>query len=169
MVADQLILNNATMPPVPVLACSFRVSMSHRRNWQHVERQNNRPIGLAITGDRTLPPSLCENECRHASIACPCVCFEWYRSPGTVNILDLSKHAVGWCSNHRSTYVHTPTPHSILRFRPAPQTPDLHTSNLPLRGFFWVNLGRTTFIANTLLQQLYLSKLKAVSQCCIHN
>ena len=30
-----------------------------------------------------------------------------------------------------STYVHTPTPHSILRFRPAPQTPDLHTSNLP--------------------------------------
>ena len=31
-----------------------------------------------------------------------------------------------------STYVHTPTPHSILRFRPAPQTPDLHTSNLPL-------------------------------------
>ena len=30
------------------------------------------------------------------------------------------------------TYVHTPTPHSILRFRPAPQTPDLHTSNLPL-------------------------------------
>ena len=29
-----------------------------------------------------------------------------------------------------STYVHTPT-HSILRFRPAPQTPDLHTSNLP--------------------------------------
>ena len=27
-----------------------------------------------------------------------------------------------------STYVHTPTPHSILRFRPAPQTPDLHTS-----------------------------------------
>ena len=31
-----------------------------------------------------------------------------------------------------STYVHTPTPHSVLRFRPAPQTPDLHTSNLPL-------------------------------------
>ena len=31
-----------------------------------------------------------------------------------------------------STYVHTPTPHSILRFRPAPQTPDLQTSNLPL-------------------------------------
>ena len=31
-----------------------------------------------------------------------------------------------------STYVRTPTPHSILRFRPAPQTPDLHTSNLPL-------------------------------------
>ena len=31
-----------------------------------------------------------------------------------------------------STYVHTPKPHSILRFRPAPQTPDLHTSNLPL-------------------------------------
>ena len=30
-----------------------------------------------------------------------------------------------------SPYVHTPTPHSILRFRPAPQTPDLHTSNLP--------------------------------------
>ena len=30
-----------------------------------------------------------------------------------------------------STSVHTPTPHSILRFRPAPQTPDLHTSNLP--------------------------------------
>ena len=30
-----------------------------------------------------------------------------------------------------STYVHTPTPHSMLRFRPAPQTPDLHTSNLP--------------------------------------
>ena len=30
------------------------------------------------------------------------------------------------------TYVHTPTPHSILRFRPAPQTADLHTSNLPL-------------------------------------
>ena len=30
-------------------------------------------------------------------------------------------------------HVHTPTPHSILRFRPAPQTPDLHTSNLPLR------------------------------------
>ena len=33
-----------------------------------------------------------------------------------------------------STYVHTPTPHSILRFKPAPQTPDLHTSNLPLCG-----------------------------------
>ena len=31
-----------------------------------------------------------------------------------------------------STYVHAPTPHSILRFRPAPQTPDLRTSNLPL-------------------------------------
>ena len=31
-----------------------------------------------------------------------------------------------------STYVHTPTPHSILRFRPTPQTPDLRTSNLPL-------------------------------------
>ena len=30
-----------------------------------------------------------------------------------------------------STYVHTPKPHSILRFRPAPQTPDLRTSNLP--------------------------------------
>ena len=30
-----------------------------------------------------------------------------------------------------STYVRTPTPHSISRFRPAPQTPDLHTSNLP--------------------------------------
>ena len=30
-----------------------------------------------------------------------------------------------------STCVHTPTPHSIFRFRPAPQTPDLHTSNLP--------------------------------------
>ena len=36
-----------------------------------------------------------------------------------------------------STYVRTPTPHSILRFRPAPQTPDLHTSNLPL---FFKNL-----------------------------
>ena len=31
-----------------------------------------------------------------------------------------------------STYVHTPTPHSVLRFRPAPKTPDLHTFNLPL-------------------------------------
>ena len=31
-----------------------------------------------------------------------------------------------------STYVRTPTPHSILRFRPAPQTPDLRTSNRPL-------------------------------------
>ena len=30
-----------------------------------------------------------------------------------------------------STYVRTPTPHFILRFRPAPRTPDLHTSNLP--------------------------------------
>ena len=37
-----------------------------------------------------------------------------------------------------STYVHTPTPHSILRFRPAPQTPDLHTSNLPLSTIFFV-------------------------------
>ena len=27
-----------------------------------------------------------------------------------------------------STNVHTPMPHSILRFRPAPQTPDLHLS-----------------------------------------
>ena len=30
-----------------------------------------------------------------------------------------------------STYVRTPTPQSTIRFRPAPQTPDLHTSNLP--------------------------------------
>ena len=30
-----------------------------------------------------------------------------------------------------SAYVHTPTPHFIIRFRPAPQTPDVHTSNLP--------------------------------------
>ena len=28
-------------------------------------------------------------------------------------------------------HLHTPTPYSILGFRPAPQTPDLHTSNLP--------------------------------------
>ena len=40
-----------------------------------------------------------------------------------------------------STYVHTPTPHSILRFRPAPQTPDLHTSNLPhFCGLIWIGL-----------------------------
>ena len=41
-----------------------------------------------------------------------------------------------------STYVHTPTPHSILGFRPAPQTPDLHTSNLPRSGsgsYYWFN------------------------------
>ena len=37
-----------------------------------------------------------------------------------------------------STYVRTPTPHSILRFRPAPQTPDLHTSNLPLCSARWI-------------------------------
>ena len=41
-----------------------------------------------------------------------------------------------------STYVHTPKPHSILRFRPAPQTPDLRTSNLPR-----VNIWCTTQLA----------------------
>ena len=39
---------------------------------------------------------------------------------------------IPFCNLFPRTYVRTPTPYSILRFRPAPQTPDLHTSNLPL-------------------------------------
>ena len=49
--------------------------------------------------------------------------------------LSLLESATTVCTSflrYLSTYVHTPTPHSILRFRPAPQTPDLHTSSLPL-------------------------------------
>ena len=48
------------------------------------------------------------------------------------SLLESATTAVCTCFlQSLSTYVCTPTPHSILRFRPAPQTPDLHTFNLP--------------------------------------
>ena len=57
------------------------------------------------------------------------------------------------------TYVHPPTPHSILRFRPAPQTPDLRTSNLPLvnccLSLLFLCVPPTTFGLYSILPNYY--------------
>ena len=108
-----------------------------------------RNFGLISRPQAVRPPSSTPREKRNFppfSLRLPFQLLAVYQVVASARLCCLSlacasgrlSFAVGeryyWCTSFLrslSTYVHTPTPHSILRFRPAPQTPDLHTSNLP--------------------------------------